>query len=154
MGYFGYTPQSSTCSFCQKLYAYVLPLGDWYRPPLLPNPPWTITTTDHTTMLTFTGNANTQPNPSPLDYCYGHTFVTCADCGCLVPYMWHSPASCAVLRGMMQGIQELRASLEEPAPYGISRVERLMQETMPVDECLPEHVDVPNVFQEAFEEVL
>lgn len=118
----------NTCPFCCKPYAYALPLTDnWYRPPLTQG--WTITTITTITTNTTT-NCNFTPM-SPVDYCYGHTFVQCADCHCPVPFGYHTPESCALLRGFRQGIAELRASLTEP-----------------------KRVDVPDVFQDAFKEVL
>jgi hypothetical protein len=133
----------NTCPFCLKPYAYPLPVDNWYHPPLAQE--WTFIT-------------NFTPM-SPVNYCYGHTFVQCQDCGSLVPYGYHTPESCAVLRGFRHGIASMRASLDEPtseqhksAPYGMSRVERLMQETVPLAECLPEHIDVPDAFQAAFAE--
>ncbi len=130
---------SNLCQICGKPLAYALPGGSWYEPPV--GPYWTPATS-----ITLTVSAGTSTEGwgeitiSALDYCYGHSFVRCADCGCQVPYGFHSPSQCSILRGMMEGIRQVAASVER-------------QETVPADEHIGEMVDVPDVFHEAFKEI-
>ncbi len=96
---------NTLCPFCHKTQAYPLPMGGYYHPPLASNLSLTITaiTIDHTTatpgfsgMIGFSSPAG--------DYCYGHTFESCPECGCMVPRGYHTEVACALLRGLVQGI--------------------------------------------------
>lgn len=131
---------ANLCQICNKPYAYALPgNAGWYTPPAGPYPPSTaITITTTTGTSTDTGWLEVVARSN--DYCYGHSFTLCAECGCQVAWGWHTPAQCSILRGMMEGLRQVAAHIER-------------QETMPADERLDVPVEVPDVFHEAFKEI-